>query len=53
MLQHSFYNCIGSFAMMNYFFKVLLYIIGNCHCIFFISFFQFIFHFIHQFITYF
>ena len=29
MLQHSFYNCIGTFTMMIYFFQILFYIICN------------------------
>ena len=29
MLQHSFYNCIGTFAMMVYFFFIFFNIICN------------------------
>ena len=30
MLQHSFYNSIGTFAMMIYFFFIFFNIICNC-----------------------
>ena len=37
MLQHTFYNCIGSFAVMKNFFKILLYIIQYFIFYFFIG----------------
>ena len=43
MLQHTLYNCIGSFSMLVYFLLVFYHIIGNSFCLDQISFVNFIF----------